>query len=156
VVEGLGIFWEIRNRIVHSAGDLNSDFIRAEVSRAIELGIRLLRGVDEIPREIHIVQLSNMDVFADSEGTAILPEVRAILVENTHSKTGDKTSVILPTTRLSYRPGDQVGWKFSFRRTWDEAWYRDPSSNEIRPAWTSAAEFVGDTIDQIVGRPEDG
>ncbi len=34
-------------------------------------------------------------------------------------------------------------------KVWQAAWYRDPDTNEIKSAWSSSAEFVGQDLENL-------
>lgn len=50
-----------------------------------------------------------------------------------------------PTTR-QYGPGSRVTWAWNMDITFGEAWYRDPEDQQVKYAWTSSGEFIGEVI----------
>ena len=60
-----------------------------------------------------------------------------------------KTLMIYPTTQTHYQKGMYIAWEWNLTKVWDETWYKDPDSGEIKYAWTSAAEFIGRNLEDI-------
>jgi len=42
-----------------------------------------------------------------------------------------------------FQKGKRVAWEWITGNKWDESWYRDSDTNEIKYAWSGAMEFVG-------------
>ncbi len=136
----LSFFTSVRNEIVHGLRVASDE----EVLRAIDSGIPLLRAIGAIPRERNVVAHQLVTVFSDDQGMVPLPDVRGLILE-TVSPGGVETSRrIFPTTREqdAYPVGAEVSWEWGSRQ-WGEAWYRDPDTSEILPAWLGSLEFAG-------------
>jgi len=42
-----------------------------------------------------------------------------------------------------------VSWEWNMNNVWEAAWYRDPDTNEVKPAWSSSAEFIGRDLNNL-------
>lgn len=62
---------------------------------------------------------------------------------------------IFPTTKCEYyKKGKQVTWGWNLSNTWDQTWYIDPDTPEKKIAQSSADEFVGRHIDELMAQRE--
>jgi hypothetical protein len=43
--------------------------------------------------------------------------------------------------------GKHVAWEWNMDLVTGESWYIDPGTDEIKPAWAGAAEFIGRNMD---------
>lgn len=139
----LRLFMDARNRIVHGA-----DASDEEALRAIDSGITLYRALNSIPRETNVVYHPGVPVFSDEECVTAIPETRGLILETT-DPAGGRTFRIYPTTRTHYRKGMRVAWEWNMALVWNEAWYRDPDTDEVKKAWDSSGEFIGRDLDQV-------
>lgn len=138
----LSVFSVVRNEIVHGTRVATD----AEILRAVDVGIPLLRAVLPIPRERHVVYRSNVPLYADQRGETKLQDVVGVMFE-TLSPGGAKISYqIFPTTRPDYETGKEVAWEWGSRQ-WGAAWYRNPSTDAVEQAWLGSTEFVGRHLD---------
>jgi hypothetical protein len=126
----LRLFWSIRNKVS------NDD----EVLRALDSGTRLLRVLLIAKQSILLVNITNVPLFSDPE-CKTAARGRGVELE-----LSDRSRSMCPTTRTHYRNGMYVTDDWDLNSVWDETWYRDPRTNEIRRAWRQAAEFVGRPI----------
>lgn len=138
------LFTDARNRIVH--GHATDD---PSALRAIDSGLTLLRSIRAVPHEVNVVYHPGVPVYGEAKGTAERPGVKAVVLETTSPGGATKQLRVYPTTRTHFQKGRRVAWEWSFDHTWNESWYRDPDSNEIKYAWTSSAEFVGRHLDEL-------
>lgn len=145
MVETLQGFREIRNKIVHGTEDVRTDHIL----RAIDSGMTILKALEAIPSEINIVYHPGVEVFADKDCRERIAEVKGLILETTSPGGTAKSHRIFPTMRTNYEKGRQVAWEWNMSRTWDNAWYRDPDTKEIKQAWGASAEFVGRHIEEL-------
>jgi hypothetical protein len=143
VQDTLTQFWSLRNHVVH--GQV-SDHVAL---RAIDYGLRILRMVRSIPRHSYVVYKSGLPLYRDSAATQPRDDVRGVILE-TLSPEGDVVGKqIFPTTR-SYVPGEKVSWEWGlYKKSWNETWYRDPDSREIKGAWSDSFEFTGRDLNDI-------
>jgi hypothetical protein len=112
------LFLDVRNKIVHGGSATDDD-----VLRAIDSGFTLLKAIDSIPVEKHVVFNPGVPVYSDAQCQNAIPDVRGLILEAT-SPGGTTTSYpIFPTTRSDYRVGDQLTWEWSFGKQWGAAWY---------------------------------
>jgi hypothetical protein len=140
--EAVNEFREVRNKIVHGRGASDD-----EVLRAIDSGLRILRAVESIPVEVHVVYDPAVRIFADDAGQSLRP-VHGVLLES-QARGGEPEYRIYPTSRPDLEKGKAVTWEWSFDRIWGESWYRDPRDGAIKYAWTSSAEFAGRHIEDL-------
>ncbi|MFL6211627.1 MAG: hypothetical protein ACJ74W_22450 [Pyrinomonadaceae bacterium] len=143
LIMALRDFQKVRSQIIHGRGDINSN----EILRAIDSGYVILSALKSIPREVNIVYHPGVEIYSDKECTQIRPDVRGVILETTNTANGKKYFRIFPTTRTHFKRGKQVAWEWSPEKSWNESWYRDPDTGEIKVAWSSALEFVGRNID---------
>jgi hypothetical protein len=143
LVMALRDFQKVRSQIIHGRGEVTSD----EILRAIDSGNVILGALKSIPREINIVYHPGVEIYSDKECTQIRPDVRGVILETTNTANGRKYFRIFPTTRTHFKRGKQVAWEWSPEHSWDESWYRDPDTGEIKVAWSGALEFVGRNIE---------
>lgn len=133
-------FWQIRNAIVH--GEATGG---ALALRALDYGLRILKMLAAIPRPTYRVKVANIPLFADQEAKWPRSGVSGVQVQ-TFAPDGTYQQVhIFPTTR-EYWPGQSVTWEWRNElgeRGWEETWYRDPETGEIKFAWSGSIEFVG-------------
>lgn len=144
IPSSLKFFWDARNRLVHG-GEADSD----EILRAIDSGVTILKALRAFPRETNVVYHSGVTVFQDPLCKNPWPDVRGIILE-TESPGGTKKFFrIFPTTRSHFQKGKRVAWEWSNEKSWGEAWYKDPDTDEIKPAWSSALEFIGRHLEDV-------
>jgi hypothetical protein len=122
----------LRNSIVHGGG-LSQQDVNAAASLAREV-LGLLRG---LPVVVH----SALSLYEDPEATRARSGVVGVQV-STSSQDGQTELRVFPTTR-SYEDGAIVALEFDSARRWQASWYRDPKSDEIRPAFEYSVEFTG-------------
>lgn len=140
----LGLFVEVRNRIVHGKGATDADALSA-----IDSGITLLRVIDALPAEVNRVKESNVKIYSDDQCQELITSAVGVILETTSPGGAIKTNRIFPTTSRNYIPGKIVGWDWNLSNTWGPTWYRDSSSKKILKAWDSSAEFIGPHLDEI-------
>jgi hypothetical protein len=134
-------FYDVRNKIVHGSDDEVDDHAAL---RALDSGLKILRTLRKLPVRAHVVRHPAVDVFADARGIA-RRATDAVVIENV---AGEPSMQVFPTRR-DYVEGQTVAWEWDFTTIWDESWYRDPDSGEIKYAWTSSAEFAGRPIEEV-------
>lgn len=145
VREAVQQFWPVRNRLVHGR-DVSDD----DILRGIDAGLLILKSISAIPREANVVHHPGADVFSDPAGKALVPKVRALILETTKSDSASKILRVYPTTRTGYyERGKKVAWEWNPVNQYDECWYRDPDSGKIKYGWTSSFEFVGRHLDDV-------
>ena len=79
LTSSLRVFWSIRNSILHLPGPVPS----REIIKAVDLGMSILRMVDGIPHEVHVVYHPGVKVFEDAQGKIERPGVLALLSSST-------------------------------------------------------------------------
>ncbi len=146
-IGSLHIFWNLRNAIVHGSNPPN----QYEVVKVVDIGLALLRTLRAVPHEVHTIHHPGVVVYHDNQCTRKMDGVYGLVLDTT-SPGGGITSVrVFPTTRLSYyKRGKQVTAEWDPTKSWGEAWYVDPDTNEAKIAWSQAAgEFIGRHTDEI-------
>jgi hypothetical protein len=143
-LDALRAFTRVRNEIVHGTTAATD----AEVLRAIDSGIVLLRSLHAVPLELNVVEYPGVPIYSDDSGTARL-QGKGLILSTTSPGGAVTTRRIFPTTRDHYTRGKVVAWEWSMEHVWPEAWYRDPVTEQMTVAWTSSAEFVGRNLDEI-------
>lgn len=138
IPSSLKLFLNIKNKLVH--GEVADD--RSIVS-ALDSGVTIYKALRALPRERNWIHHEGVPVYSDPECLNEITGVKGIILK-TQSPSGATTKFrIFPSTQTHFRKGKRVSWEWNLRKTWSDAWYRDPASNEIKPAWNSAGEFVG-------------
>jgi hypothetical protein len=138
IPSSLRFFWDARNRLVHG-GEADSE----ETLRAIDSGVTILKALQAFPREKNIVYHPGVTVYQDPLCKSQWPDVRGIILE-TETPGGIRRSFrIFPTTRTHFQKGQRVAWEWNTESSWGEAWYKDPDTEEIKPAWSASMEFIG-------------
>lgn len=146
VPESLGdsvrAFLEIRNRLLHGYGVTDDELLRA-----VDIGLTILRVILAIPRQTHLVHNPSVVLYEDEQGTQPRLGVKGVLLKSLNPD-GTSSINIYPTTR-SYNLGERLSWEWDMSRVIGKTWYRDPDTNQIVPAWTQAAEFVGRNLETL-------
>ena len=138
VVQGLRLFLDQRNRLVH--GRFAND---PEILSALDSGLTILRALQSLPRERNWIKHAGVPIFSDEACLHELPGVKGVILR-TESANGLKTSQrIFPSTKTHFQKGKRVSWEWNLDRVWPAAWYRDPESGQAKSAWSSSGEFVG-------------
>lgn len=144
VSNGIKHFWDIRNQLIHGEHADESNILSA-----IDSGVTILRALQALPRETNVVYHPGVKVYSDADCKNEIPNAKGVILE-TSSPSGAKTFFrIFPTTKTHFQKGKRVAWEWSNERTWADAWYRDPDTNQIKLAWNSAMEFVGRNLDEV-------
>ncbi len=136
------LFSDVRNRIVH--GQFATD---AEALRAIDSGLDLLRALKAIPLERNVVNAVDVPIFSDEACTH--RHLGSGVILETTAPDGEVNFRIFPSTATHFRVGMVVSWEWSFDHVWSDAWYRDPATGNVKPAWMSSAEFIGRDLEQV-------
>ena len=144
IATSLEFFWKARTEIVHG-GQADDD----EILRAIDSGITILKALRAIPREINVVSHPGVPVYQDPMCRVLWPNVKGVILENESPGGTTKTYRIFPTTKEHYAIGKRVAWEWNHEKSWGDAWYRDPATDEIKPAWNSAMEFIGRHLEDV-------
>ncbi len=144
VSSSLKLFWETRSRIIHGGHEDEGN-----IFSAIDSGASILQSLQSLPRESNWVYHPGVEIFSDSECKVKIDNAKGIILKS-QSPSGAKTFYrIFPTTRKNYIKGNKVSWEWSFKNRWSSAWYKDPDSGEVKPAWSSSAEFTGRHLDEV-------
>ncbi len=144
IPSSLKLFWEVRNRLVHG-GHAEDE----EILRAIDSGITILNALRAFPRETNYVYHPGVDVFKDPGCTIPWPDTKGVILETETPGGTQRFFRIFPTTRTHFQKGKRVAWEWDNSRAWNDAWYKDPDSGEIKLAWNSALEFVGRHLEDV-------
>lgn len=144
IPSSLKFFWDARNRLVHG-GEADAE----EVLRAIDSGVTILKALRAFPRETNVVYHPGVTVYQDSLCRNPWPNVRGVILETETPGGTKKFFRIFPTTKAHFQKGKRVAWEWSSEQSWGEAWYKDPDSGEIKPAWSSAMEFIGRHLEDV-------
>lgn len=144
IPSSLKFFEEARNKLIHGGESSQEDILRA-----IDSGITILKALKAVPKEINVVYHPGVNVFQDQQCKIPIPNVKGVILETESPGGISKSYRIFPTTRSYFLKGKRVSWEWSFESTWGPAWYKDPDTQEIKPAWTSSAEFVGRPLDDV-------
>lgn len=137
-------FWDLRNRVVHGSGPQ-----QGFAMRAVDYGLRILRMLSAIPRPSRIVRWAQVPLCSDEACNRLRTDVRGVILESFGPK-GESHGLHIHPSRRQYVEGQSLTWEWSFENPgWDETWYKDPMSKEIKLAWPESLEFIGRPLDQI-------
>lgn len=144
VPSSLHHFWDVRNRVIH-LGEGGSE----EILRAVDSGIGLLKALQAIPRETNTIVHPHVHVFSDPELTQPMKDVHGVILESRSPGGTSTTYRIFATTKSDYIAGKKVSWEWNLQRVAGPAWYRDPTTQEVKSAWQGSAEFIGRHVDEL-------
>jgi hypothetical protein len=140
-------FWYFRNQAAHAT-------VAELPLYAIELGLSILRILQNVPRPSYIVRKANLSLYSDSNCRNERPDVRGVLIE-TFDADGKSQGIRIHPSTKEYVEGMSVGWEWDtspyFRSDagWDETWYKDPQTGKCTPAWSGSMEFIGREISEV-------
>ena len=138
VPSSLRLFSQIRNRVAH--GRLAKD---RDILSAMDSGISIYQTLRSLPRERHWVRYTDVPLYSDERCLHEMEGVRGVILTSKSPDGMTSSDQIFPSTATHFQEGKPVSWEWNLGRIWPETWYRDPDSNQIKPAWSSAGEFVG-------------
>lgn len=144
ISSSLRLFWETRNKIIHG-GETDE----RNILSAIDSGVSILKSLQALPRETNWVYHPGVPIYSDPECTVPIKNGKGVMLKSASSSGAKIFYRIFPTTRTHFEKGRKVAWEWSNDNTWSDAWYRDPESNEIKPAWGSSMEFIGRHLDEV-------
>lgn len=146
ITSALGIFIDLRNKIVHGHDIDNKTY----AINVLGIALNLLKTIKLIPRETHIVHISNITIYSDNHCRDARPDVKGLVLKVLDINGNELDHRIYPTTKSGYyQIGEKVSWEWDMSNTWNESWYVDPTTHEKKIAWNSAAEFVGRHLKDI-------
>jgi hypothetical protein len=144
VPSSLEHFWDVRNRVVHRGEGTNEDILRA-----IDSGVSILRALQAMPRETHVVCDPDVRLFGDEELKHQIEHVHGVLLEALSPGGASRSLRIYPSTRTHFARGKRVSWEWNMGVVVGPAWYRDAATGTSKQAWHSSAEFVGRHLDEL-------
>ncbi|HRH16974.1 MAG TPA: hypothetical protein PLS22_05925 [Aquabacterium sp.] len=144
IPSSLKLFWEVRNRLVHG-GQADDE----EILRAIDSGITILKALRAFPRETNYVYHPGVEVFKDPGCSIPWQNTKGVILETETPGGTQRFFRIFPTTRAHFQTGRRVAWEWGSGTIWNDAWYKDPDSGEIKLAWNSSMEFVGRHLEDV-------
>lgn len=144
VPSSLKYFWDVRNRLIHRGEGTDDDILRA-----IDSGISILQALQVMPKEINTVYESGVTLYSDSEAIARIEAAKGLILETSSPNGLSRSFRIFPSTRTHFVKGKQVSWEWNMGLILGSAWYKDPTTGEIKKGWDSSAEFVGRHLDDL-------
>lgn len=144
IPSSLKLFGEVRNRLVHG-GRADAE----EILRAIDSGVTILKALQAIPRETNYVYHPGVEVFQEPSCVKPWTDTKGVILETVSPGSAQRFLRIFPTKRTHFQKGKRVAWEWDNRNAWNDAWYKDPDSGEIKLAWNSAMEFVGRHLEDV-------
>jgi hypothetical protein len=147
-LKSLGMFWELRNQIVHGPAPKDE----RHILRVLDIGLVLLRTIKSIPHETNIVYHPGVDLYSDPECTRIIEGAKGLIMETISPGGVEVSKRIYPTTKPTYyQRGKRISWEWDLSNKWGPAWYIDPDTKEKKGAWSSSGEFTGRHIEDLCG-----
>lgn len=137
-------FWEVRNRLIHGR-----DAEPEDILRAIDSGITILKALRAYPQEVNVVYHPGVELFQDPACRKGLPDAKGVILETESPEGTSRVFRIFPTTRTHFQNGKRVAWEWNNELLWGPAWYKDPDTGEVKPAWSSSMEFIGRHLDEV-------
>jgi hypothetical protein len=144
VPSSVAMFLDVRNRLVHGR-DASDD----DVLRAIDSGVTILRALQAVPRETHVVYHPGVQLYADPEGQQVSNKGMGVVLETESPGGATKTLRVYPTTRTHFQKGKRVAWEWNLDRVFEESWYRNPDTGHVEYGWSQSAEFVGRHLEDL-------
>jgi hypothetical protein len=141
VVESLRLFWALRDKIIHGRYTESKD----QLIRFIDIGTNLLTTLKSIPRQKLFVKKMNIELFSDANCLIKRPEVVGVILEEVNGITNVKSYKIVPTKNKHYTIGEELSSEYN-NNTWNDTWYKDTDTNQIKLAWSGTLEFTGRPI----------
>ena len=138
VFSSLRLFLDTRNKLVHGGSATDQDIVSA-----LDSGVTVYRTLKALPRERNWVHHEGVPVYSDQECLHEIHGVKGIILRTQASSGLTTTYRIFPSTKTYFREGKRVSWEWNLSRTWSDAWYRDPTTNQFKLAWNSSGEFIG-------------
>ena len=139
-------FWNFRNTLVNSDNEVPL--------LSLELGLSILRILQNAPRPRYIVRKANVTLYSDSNCRNIRPDVKGVLLETIDAEGKSHPLRVYPSTK-EYVEGMSLSWEWdipiAYRsdKGWDATWYKDPQTNHCTQAWSESLEFIGREITQV-------
>jgi hypothetical protein len=147
IIDSVKMFWDIRNKLVH--GIRNGSESEDDLIKIIDIGLRILEILKSIPHEINIIYHPGVYVYEDRDCKFVRKNILGVMLETVDSTNNNKFYRIFPTTREDYRKGERVSWEWNMKLVVGESWYKHPETGQISIAWSSAAEFVGNHLNDL-------
>ncbi|MBB6482725.1 hypothetical protein [Spirochaeta isovalerica] len=144
-LSSLKIFWDVRNKIIHSRGKTSDQ----EIIKVIDIGLTLLRTLKIIPQTKHTVYNTNIEIYKNKECTIIDKDVVGIILEEKSPGKSITNYRIYPTKRRDYKVGLSLSWEWDMNTVFEDRYYIDPETHEKKCAWNSSAEFIGRDLEQL-------
>ena len=138
------LFMSVRNDIVHGRGRVADD----DILRAVDAGLTILKAIEAIPREHHVVMRVDVPIFQDERLTQSIDDAVGVMLRS--RSPGGATSMIriFPTTQKHFRVGEEVAWEWNVHRQWGPAWYEADDGSAVS-AWNGSAEFIGRNLSDV-------
>lgn len=144
VPSSLQHFWDVRNRVIHRGEGTDEDILRA-----IDSGVSILRALQAMPREVSVVHIPNVPLYADAELKVPVDQVHGVILETQSPGGASRSFRIYPSTCTHFVTGKRVSWEWNMGLVVGPAWYKDPETGEAKQAWHSSAEFIGRHLDEL-------
>jgi hypothetical protein len=141
-------FWRTRNRVIHARGEPLTD---RDLTALVDSGSRLLRVV----RSIHLSAVTGkviwrvravVQLFLDRNGTMVDPEWRGLIAEPGNLLEPIPDSVMIFPTNRELPGGSLVNLKFVEGSRVNIRWYRDPTDDVVRPAWSVSTAVSAELV----------
>ncbi len=136
---------------VHSQVARGEPMRKAQLLRALDLGLDAVKALESFPRGTMTVLDPQVQLFADAQGTMPRKHVHGVVLDV--SGAGVPPIRVYPTTR-TYERGQTLSLEWSFERACKESWYREKDGS-LKHAWTESAEFVGRPLTDLDQVPVD-
>jgi hypothetical protein len=108
-----------------------------------DLAMDVLQALREIPREYIRVRRAHISLFRDRSLSTPYQQTHGLMLSQL-TQEGRVTTVSVYPRETDYAVGRFVSWEWNQQRAFrQEAWYADPTNQEPKLAWSSAATFVG-------------
>jgi hypothetical protein len=139
VLDVMDVFAEVRNRVVHSAGETPDH----EVLRAVDAGLMILRALAAVPRERNFVMEPAVELYGDPDGESEIRGAVGVVLRTVSAGGGETSRRVFPTSRRDYIKDLEVSWEWNRDSVFKEAWFREPETGALVQAWSGSMEFVG-------------
>jgi len=101
--------------------------------------------IHAMPVRPYLILHANLPFYSDPECRAEVTDAKLVVLRSEDPRQSHHPVECMPT-RKNYSKGQILRWDINHKRQWEDAWYLDPETGEIRKAWSRAAEFLGPVV----------
>ncbi len=100
---------------------------------------------NELPALPHRVLYADIPFYSDPDCQKQVTDGTILILQSLDPDDPIQELDIVPT-RKRYQAGQILAWDLNNKKLWERAWYRNPETGDIEPAWTFHVEFIGQVV----------